>query len=102
MTVKHNVDAKTLGKRFAQLVRERDLPVQSVWVRDTGEVPEIWVVTRPLELEQMRPVYEARIPLRRSFPAADYAFNAINPDWIPSFSETDHIPADSYRIRLDE
>jgi hypothetical protein len=102
MTVKQDIDAKALGKRFAQLVRERDLPVQSVWVRDTSEVPEIWIITEPMELEQMRPVYEARIALRRSFPAADYAFNTINPDWISSFSETDHIPADSHRIRLDE
>jgi hypothetical protein len=35
MVVRHHVDAKTLGKQFAEIVRARDLPVDGIWVRDT-------------------------------------------------------------------
>ena len=102
MSVKQNIDARTLGRRFAEIVTEQDLPIHGIWTRDSHEYPEIWVVTNPLELEQMRPVYEARVTLRRLFPSADYVFSTVNPSWFTSFSVEDHVPADARRIELRE
>jgi hypothetical protein len=98
MTVKHNVDAKTLGKRFAQLVRERDLPVQSVWVRDTGEVPEIWIITEPMDLASERPIHQALVDLHRIFPVSLFDDRVINPSWIPEFVAENEIPPGTVRI----
>ena len=37
MTVRQSVNARTLGKRFAEIARERDLPEQEIRVRDTRD-----------------------------------------------------------------
>ena len=98
MSIRQNIDAKTLGKRYAAIVRERNLPVQGVWVRDADEYPELWLVTKPLKLEQMRPVYESRIAPRQYYPDAEYLIHTVNPDWIPDFSLAEHLPDDVHKI----
>ena len=98
MSIRQNIDAKALGKRYGEIVRDRKLPVQGVWVREDEEHPEIWVVTHSLELEEMRPVYESRIALRQHYPDAEYLIHTVNPAWIPDFSLADHLPADAQKI----
>jgi hypothetical protein len=100
MSVKPQVNAKTLGKRYARFVRERELSVTSVWVRNRSGVPELWIVTESPGSEQLKPVAAAVVDLLREYPDSLLDHHIVNASWIPGFNLNEQIPADAQRIEI--
>ena len=100
MTVQPHANAQTIGKRFAEIVRERALPVTDIRVQDTGEGPRLWVVIEPMELKDELPVHRAFVELQRCFPDSMFDDRVINPAWLGSNLPDQEIPPDAVRISL--
>jgi hypothetical protein len=100
MVVRHHVDAKTLGKRFAEIVRARDLPVDGIWVRDTEEGPKLWILIEPMELKDELPVHRATIDLETEFDSEEIHFDVVNPTWFPGQLVQQMIPGNTEQIEL--
>src|SRR5690625_173234 len=98
MPVKQQVSAETLGKRYAELVRERELPVQGIWARQSARTPQLWIVIAPMELKEERPIHQAVVDLQREFPDSLFEDRVVNPAWIPDFHAEDEVPQDARRI----
>lgn len=103
MTVNQRVNAKTLGKRYAEIVRERNLPVQSIWATDAEGHPELWILTAQLpDLNDVKPVLRVLVDLQREFPDAMFDHRLLNPAWTPDYDISSDVPADAVRIELTE
>ena len=82
MAVTRQVDAQTIGKTFAESVRDLGF-VRSVHVRETPDWLEVWVVTEPIDILDEEPLYEAGVNLRRRFPGAGVLIHVVNPNDYP-------------------
>lgn len=103
MSIRQNVDAKTLGKRYAEIVRERDLPVQGVWVTEDQGYPVIWILTEHLEdLGAVKPVLRVLTELQRESPGLLFDHRLLNPAWAPDHDPARDIPDNATRIELTE
>ena len=103
MAVTPEVDAKTIGRLYAERVRD-NRAVQSVHVRETPDWLEVWVVTVPIDVVDEEPLFEAGVALRDLYPGARILIRLANPrhfpddydmvrDVVPSRAEAVSIPA---------
>lgn len=78
MAVTRQIDAQTIGKLYAESVRDLGL-VRSVHVRETRDCLEIWVVTVAIDLLEEEPLYEAGVQLWDRYPEAGVLIHVVNP-----------------------
>lgn len=100
MPLKQHVEVSAVGKHFAALVRERDLPVESIWVRKVDGMTELWVVSAPVGMAEIKRISELFVDLQRAFPEVPFDEQVLNPAWIPDFQEDEQIPSGAKRIEL--
>lgn len=100
MPLKQHVDASAVGKHFAALVREHGLPVQSIWVRKVDGMMELWVVSAPVGMAEIKRISGLFVDLQRAFPEVPFDEQVLNPAWIPDFQEDEQIPPGAKRIEL--
>jgi hypothetical protein len=78
MVTDNVIGARDIGKTFAETVRE-DPDVVAVWAGRHREVFEIWVLTRPIDAQHERYLYESVAKVHEAFPHALVRFHLFNP-----------------------
>jgi hypothetical protein len=103
MSIRHNIDAKTLGKRYAAIVRQRQLPVQGVWVTENQGYPVLWILAEHLDdLDALKPTLRALTDLQREYPDLLFDHRLLNPSWTPDRDLMTDVPESATRIELTE
>lgn len=82
MAVTRQVDAQTIGRLYAESVRDLGT-VRSVHVRETQDWLEVWVVTEPIDFPDEEPLFEAGVNLRYRYPDAGVLIHVVNPNDYP-------------------
>jgi hypothetical protein len=82
MAVTRQVDAQTIGRLYAESVRDLGT-VRSVHTRETSDWLEVWVVTEPIDILDEEPLYEAGVNLRHRFPESGILIRLANPREFP-------------------
>lgn len=83
MAVTRQVDAQTIGRLYAESVRDLGF-VRSIHVRETRDWLEVWVVTEPIDILDEEPLYEAGVRLWDRFPESGILIRVVNPDDFPT------------------
>ncbi len=83
MAVTRQVDAQTIGRHYAEIVRDLGF-VRSVHVHETRDWLEVWVVTEPIDMLEEEPLYEAGGDLWDRFPEAGILVRVLNPADFPA------------------
>lgn len=78
MAVTRQVDAQTIGRLYAESVRDLET-VRSVHVRETRDWLEVWVVTEPIDILDEEPLFEAGVALEDRFPDSGILIHVVNP-----------------------
>lgn len=103
MAVAYHATAYEVGASFADLVHYQEAALQ-LWVATNRDTVELWLLTHPLEPDQVSTFYEAAAMLYDRFPNAFIRFHLINPRLYETDAngaiELHGIPADADEIPL--
>jgi hypothetical protein len=103
MTVRQKANIKKFGRRYAELIRDRELPVKGLWVSDEEGYPDLWILTDQIDdLDDLRPIYQALVNLQAEYPELLFDHRLLNPAWSPRSDVTRDIPDNARRIELTE
>jgi hypothetical protein len=86
MVTETRATIQQMGQRFAEQVRERE-DADRLWVSRHRDEVEVWLLTKPIEMETERAFYSAAMMLYEWFPKAHIAFHLLNPRHFQGVSE---------------
>jgi len=75
-----------MGQRFADQVRGRD-DAHRLWLSNHRDEVEVWLLTKPIDMESERVFYSAAMMLYEWFPNAHITFHLLNPRHFEDVSE---------------
>lgn len=92
MVLTNPIDVDLMARRFSEAVRDNEA-AEDLWLLVRPDVVELWLVTKPIDLDQELFFYRASQSLYRHFPASRVVFHLVNPAMFSPFVLEHIIPA---------
>jgi hypothetical protein len=100
MATVQTLDAQTLGIRFTSELALAGVSLRELWFRDHGDHSELWMVTDPIEYDEIRVIARVFVDVRRKFPGRHLEFFVLNPNDFGGSDPGPFVPANATRLYI--